>query len=89
MTEKELAIQFAKDFNEAKNSNFQFNAHGIPHFFDKFSNINLELLNKELSSFGLTIKQGNEIKCKSKFYQKEWKKFKTAFVFEPLFENNL
>lgn len=95
MNEKELAIQLAAEFNISKNNNdfnndyFTFSTNGIPHFFDKYPNVNFELLQRELAEFGLTIKQGNNINCKSKYYQKEWNKFKTVFVFKASDENNL
>ena len=86
MNEKELAIQFATKLNENKHT---FYAHGIPHFTEKFPNINLELLQQELAIFGLKIEQGNNIKCKSKFYLNEWNKFQTFFIFYEENESNL
>lgn len=95
MDEKELAIQFAKDFNNSKKdkeiqSYGRFETTGIPHFSTKYPNIDVEKLNQELKFFNLTIKPANQINSKSKkFWQKEWDKSQTYFIFYEADESNL
>jgi len=96
MIEKELAIQFATEFNncrkdkELNNENSTFETIGIPHFFEKYPNINFELLQQEIKSFGLKIEQANKINTRrKKTFQKEWDKLQTVFIFDEAYENNL
>lgn len=96
MNEKELAQSFADRYNEAKNEpelnndNCKFYASTIPHFFEKYPNIDFEILKQELSNLGLVIKPANEINSKrKKSLQKEWDKYKSVFIFSEENESNL
>lgn len=96
MIEKELAIQFATKFNNCKNDeelnnkNNIFESIEIPHFFDKYPNINFELLQQELNIFGLKIEQANKINTKrKKTFQNLWNKSQTVIIFDEANENNL